>query len=72
MSSISLISLQGNHPEDGQPVIIKLAKVGFSIRHRRTIASVPKVCFYPFSVSLITIDDGHTHFNKDSSNQALM
>ncbi|KAL0305291.1 UNVERIFIED_CONTAM: DNA topoisomerase 1 [Sesamum angustifolium] len=32
----------GNHPDDGQPVILKLAKVGFSIRHRRTIASVPK------------------------------
>ncbi|KAK4385571.1 DNA topoisomerase 1 [Sesamum angolense] len=33
---------KGNHPDDGQPVILKLAKVGFSIRHRRTIASVPK------------------------------
>ncbi|KAL9328937.1 hypothetical protein ACSQ67_003940 [Phaseolus vulgaris] len=32
----------GNHPKDGQPVIIKLARVGFSVRHRRTIASVPK------------------------------
>uniref|UniRef100_A0A5B6Z8L9 DNA topoisomerase n=2 Tax=Davidia involucrata TaxID=16924 RepID=A0A5B6Z8L9_DAVIN len=32
----------GNHPEDGQPVILKLAKLGFSIRHRRTIAPVPK------------------------------
>ncbi|KAJ7966031.1 DNA topoisomerase [Quillaja saponaria] len=32
----------GNHPKDGQPVVLKLAKVGFSIRHRRTIASVPK------------------------------
>ncbi|KAG8367113.1 hypothetical protein BUALT_Bualt16G0038800 [Buddleja alternifolia] len=32
----------GNHPDDDQPVILKLAKVGFSIRHRRTIASVPK------------------------------
>ncbi|KAK6136137.1 hypothetical protein DH2020_030110 [Rehmannia glutinosa] len=32
----------GNHPDDGQPVILKLAKVGFSIRHRRTIAPVPK------------------------------
>lgn len=36
-------SFQGNHPDDKQPVILKLAKVGFSIRHRRTIASVPKV-----------------------------
>ncbi|XP_016495229.1 uncharacterized protein LOC107814336 isoform X1 [Nicotiana tabacum] len=32
----------GNHPEDDQPVILKLAKFGFTIRHRRTIASVPK------------------------------
>ncbi|KAJ4707637.1 DNA topoisomerase [Melia azedarach] len=32
----------GNHPKDGQPVMLKLAKVGFSVRHRRTIASVPK------------------------------
>ncbi|KAA8528204.1 hypothetical protein F0562_035545 [Nyssa sinensis] len=32
----------GNHPEDGQPVILKLAKFGFSIRHRRSIAPVPK------------------------------
>ncbi|CAK9141711.1 unnamed protein product [Ilex paraguariensis] len=33
----------GNHPDDGQPVTLKLAKFGFSIRHRRTIAPVPKV-----------------------------
>ncbi|KAL1538896.1 DNA topoisomerase 1-like isoform X1 [Salvia divinorum] len=32
----------GNHPDDSQPVILKLAKGGFSIRHRRTIAPVPK------------------------------
>uniref|UniRef100_A0A2C9W4N1 DNA topoisomerase type IA zn finger domain-containing protein n=1 Tax=Manihot esculenta TaxID=3983 RepID=A0A2C9W4N1_MANES len=32
----------GNHPKDGHPVILKLAKVGFAVRHRRTIASVPK------------------------------
>ncbi|KAJ4826148.1 hypothetical protein Tsubulata_030556 [Turnera subulata] len=32
----------GKHPKDGDPVIVKLAKVGFSVRHRRTIASVPK------------------------------
>ncbi|XP_019438806.1 PREDICTED: uncharacterized protein LOC109344452 [Lupinus angustifolius] len=32
----------GNHPDDGQPVILKLARVGFSVRYRRTIASVPK------------------------------
>ncbi|XWS72901.1 hypothetical protein CRYUN_Cryun02cG0079300 [Craigia yunnanensis] len=32
----------GEHPKDGRPVILKLAKVGFSIRHQRTSASVPK------------------------------
>ncbi|XP_057740994.1 uncharacterized protein LOC130958110 [Arachis stenosperma] len=32
----------GNHPKDGQPVILKLARVGFAVRHRHTIASVPK------------------------------
>ncbi|KAJ8763759.1 hypothetical protein K2173_003541 [Erythroxylum novogranatense] len=32
----------GNHPKDGQPVIIRLARAGFSIRHGRSIASVPK------------------------------
>lgn len=32
----------GNHPDDGQPVVLKLAKFGFTIRHRRTIAPVPK------------------------------
>lgn len=32
----------GNHPVDGQPVIIKIAKLGFTIRHRRNIAPVPK------------------------------
>ncbi|KAM1618126.1 hypothetical protein ACFX1R_018318 [Malus domestica] len=32
----------GKHPADGQPVILKVSKVGFAVRHRRTIASVPK------------------------------
>lgn len=32
----------GNHPKDGQPIMLRLAKAGFSVRHRRTIASVPK------------------------------
>ncbi|KAI7988070.1 DNA topoisomerase 1 [Camellia lanceoleosa] len=33
----------GNHPDDGQPVVLKLAKFGFfSIRHQCTIAPVPK------------------------------
>nr|KYP39101.1 DNA topoisomerase 1 [Cajanus cajan] len=32
----------GNHPKDGHPVILKLARVGFCVRHRSTIASVPK------------------------------
>ncbi|XP_043702486.1 DNA topoisomerase 1 [Telopea speciosissima] len=34
--------LLGEHPEDKQPVYLKLARYGFTIRHRRTIASVPK------------------------------
>ncbi|KAH9798445.1 Omega-protein [Citrus sinensis] len=32
----------GNHPKDGQPIMLRLARAGFSVRHRRTIASVPK------------------------------
>ncbi|CAA7015218.1 unnamed protein product [Microthlaspi erraticum] len=32
----------GTHPEDGQPVLLKLSKSGFTVRHRRTIATVPK------------------------------
>ncbi|KGN60315.2 uncharacterized protein LOC101210823 isoform X2 [Cucumis sativus] len=32
----------GKHPKDGQPVIIKIARTGFTIRHGRTIASIPK------------------------------
>ncbi|KAL8551660.1 hypothetical protein ACS0TY_000656 [Phlomoides rotata] len=32
----------GNHPDDDQPIVLKLAKGGFSIRHRRSIAPVPK------------------------------
>ncbi|KAI7990120.1 hypothetical protein LOK49_LG12G02867 [Camellia lanceoleosa] len=34
--------LKGNHPDDGQPVVLKLEKFGFSIRHRHTIAPVPE------------------------------
>ncbi|THG15686.1 hypothetical protein TEA_021643 [Camellia sinensis var. sinensis] len=33
---------QGNHPDDGQPVVLKLEKFGFSIRHRHTIVPVPE------------------------------
>ncbi|XP_068638281.1 uncharacterized protein [Aristolochia californica] len=32
----------GKHPEDGQPVILRVSRVGFSVKHRRTIATVPK------------------------------
>ncbi|XP_052173072.1 uncharacterized protein LOC127788620 isoform X2 [Diospyros lotus] len=32
----------GNHPEDGRPVILKLARFGFTIRYGRNIVSVPK------------------------------
>ncbi|XP_010257889.1 PREDICTED: uncharacterized protein LOC104597850 [Nelumbo nucifera] len=34
--------LLGNHPDDDQPVYLRLARFGFSIKHRRTIAPVPK------------------------------
>nr|XP_009419964.1 PREDICTED: uncharacterized protein LOC103999822 [Musa acuminata subsp. malaccensis] len=32
----------GNHPEDNHPVVLTYSKFGYSIRHRRTIAPVPK------------------------------
>ncbi|KAK4277069.1 hypothetical protein QN277_015123 [Acacia crassicarpa] len=32
----------GNHPKDGQPVILKHTRFGFAVRHRRTTASIPK------------------------------
>ncbi|XP_024005076.1 uncharacterized protein LOC18030190 isoform X1 [Eutrema salsugineum] len=32
----------GTHPEDKQPVVLKLSKSGFTVRHRRTMATVPK------------------------------
>ncbi|KAF9623581.1 hypothetical protein IFM89_003371 [Coptis chinensis] len=34
--------LLGNHLEDGGPVYLKISKFGFTIRHKRTIAPVPK------------------------------
>ncbi|KAI3758390.1 hypothetical protein L6452_05951 [Arctium lappa] len=33
----------GKHPDDGQPVVLKLARAGLSVKHRRTQAPVPKV-----------------------------
>ncbi|KAK1268060.1 hypothetical protein QJS04_geneDACA006676 [Acorus gramineus] len=33
----------GNHPEDGLPVMIKLSAFRYSVRHRSTIAPVPKL-----------------------------
>ncbi|XP_057459985.1 LOW QUALITY PROTEIN: uncharacterized protein LOC130750403 [Actinidia eriantha] len=32
----------GNHPEDGQPIVLRLGRYGFSIKHRSNIAPVPK------------------------------
>ncbi|CAK8570116.1 unnamed protein product [Lathyrus sativus] len=32
----------GKHPKDEHPIILKVAKVGYSIRHRHKIAPVPK------------------------------
>ncbi|KAG6608215.1 hypothetical protein SDJN03_01557, partial [Cucurbita argyrosperma subsp. sororia] len=37
------ITLEGHHPKVGQPVILKIAKAGFTVRHRHTMASLPKV-----------------------------
>ncbi|KAM0904678.1 hypothetical protein ACQ4PT_017862 [Festuca glaucescens] len=33
----------GNHPDDEHPVLMTHSKAGFSVRHRRTLAPVPKV-----------------------------
>ncbi|KAI3731944.1 hypothetical protein L1987_63137 [Smallanthus sonchifolius] len=32
----------GKHPDDGRPVVLKLARHGLSVKHRRTQAPVPK------------------------------
>ncbi|KAK1605754.1 hypothetical protein QYE76_029427 [Lolium multiflorum] len=32
----------GNHPDDEHPVLMTHSKAGFSVRHRRTLAPVPK------------------------------
>ncbi|GJN00034.1 hypothetical protein PR202_ga17183 [Eleusine coracana subsp. coracana] len=32
----------GKHPDDDHPVLMTHSKVGFNIRHRRTLAPVPK------------------------------
>ncbi|XP_047342051.1 DNA topoisomerase 1-like [Impatiens glandulifera] len=32
----------GNHPSDGHPIVLKLGRSGFSLRHRRSILIVPK------------------------------
>ncbi|RWR77016.1 DNA topoisomerase 1 isoform X1 [Cinnamomum micranthum f. kanehirae] len=37
-----VIHVAGKTPEDQQPVVLKVSKFGFSIKHRRTIAPVPK------------------------------
>lgn len=34
--------LVGSHPVDGQPIVIKIGKGTFTVRHRRNIAPVPK------------------------------
>lgn len=32
----------GDHPKDGNPVILKIGRVGYMVKHRQTMASVPK------------------------------
>ncbi|KAG1327470.1 DNA topoisomerase 1 [Cocos nucifera] len=44
----------GNHPEDEYPVLLTHSKFGFSIRHRRTVAPVPK----SLSPKKITLEAG--------------
>lgn len=60
---------QGNHPKDGQPVVVKLAKVGFTIRHRHTIASVPKVCAHFYQV--LTFPQNQKEINTYNNNNKL-
>lgn len=51
-----VILIQGNHPEDDHPVLLRLSKSGFSIKHRRTIAPVPKVSSLKLFSSLLGWD----------------
>ncbi|KAL2488008.1 DNA topoisomerase [Forsythia ovata] len=63
----------GNHPDDDQPVVLKLAKVGFSIRHRRTIASVPKASDLTASIDLSVLQERLTNMiNMVDSNNILV
>ncbi|XP_058070721.1 uncharacterized protein LOC131219541 isoform X2 [Magnolia sinica] len=41
----------GSHPQDQEPVSLRVSKIGFSVRHRRTVAPVPKG-MDPHSVTL--------------------
>lgn len=43
----------GNHPADGHPVFLKHSRIGFSIKHRRTVSQVPK-SMKPKSITLAT------------------
>ncbi|KAL0922036.1 hypothetical protein M5K25_005995 [Dendrobium thyrsiflorum] len=43
----------GNHPDDGHPVLLKHSRIGFSIKHRRTVSQVPK-SMKPKSITLAT------------------
>ncbi|KAI0518728.1 hypothetical protein KFK09_006164 [Dendrobium nobile] len=43
----------GNHPDDGHPVFLKHSRIGFSIKHRRTVSQVPK-SMKPKSITLAT------------------
>ncbi|XP_020587950.1 uncharacterized protein LOC110029831 [Phalaenopsis equestris] len=41
----------GNHPDDGHPIFLKHSRIGFSIKHRRTVSQVPK-SMKPKSITL--------------------
>lgn len=43
---------QGTHPVDGQPIVIKISKAGFTVWHRCDIAPVPKVWLWSWSSTM--------------------
>ncbi|MFS7916178.1 putative DNA helicase chromatin remodeling SNF2 family [Helianthus anomalus] len=48
----------GKHPADGQPAVLKLARHGLSVKHRRTQAPVPKyVHLYFYQVMYVPVRD---------------
>ncbi|KAJ4792850.1 DNA topoisomerase 1 [Rhynchospora pubera] len=44
--------LLGDHPDDGQPVVLTLSKAGFHVKHRNTVAPVAKT-YDPKEITLV-------------------